>query len=73
MLDLPSLALPCLGLVMASGGGWQEVTLGLQPSLGQRDLKLGCSSGTRHLAAGMQHPQHKADGETLKCYRLQGC
>lgn len=53
---------------MASGGGWQkEVTLGLQASLGQRDLKLGCSSGTRHLAAGMRHPQDKAE-ETLSCY-----
>lgn len=57
---------------MASGGGWLEVTLGLQASLGQRDLKLGCSPGTRHFAPGMQHPQDKAEG-TLKCYSLQGC
>lgn len=76
MLDLSSLALPCLGLVMASGGGWQEVTLCLQArpsSLGQRDLKSGCSSGTRHFAPGMQHPQDKAERGTLKCYSLQGC
>lgn len=68
MLNLSSLASPCLGPVMASGGGWQkEVTLGLQASLGQRDLKLGCSSGTRCLAAGMRHPQDKAEA-TLSCY-----
>lgn len=73
MLDLPSLTLPCLGLVMASGGGWQEeVTLGLQASLGQRDLKLGCSSGARHLAPGMQHPQDKAEGDA-KVLQSQGC
>lgn len=75
MSCLPGLAVPCLGLVMASGGGWQEVTLGLQArpqSLGQRDLKLGCSSGARHLAPGMQHPQDKAERVDAKVLQSAG-
>lgn len=73
MLDLASLALPCLGLVMASGGGWQEVTLGLQTRPTSRawtsvtsSSAAGQAQGTSHLACSTRRTRLRGNAKVLQ-------